>query len=351
MTDSERLLQQAGHLLDARQLDEAIASFDYAERAGAPTDQCSAGRWTAYMLQGCFEPAWRESDAISRRGAPDPNRFWNGESVSGKTVMMRCLHGFGDAVQYLRFIPQLNEEARRVIVEVPPPMTELARCIAGVGEVITWGDAAPNPAPSWDIQIEVTELPYWARCNESTLTRTYPYLTVPAVLMAGAAHALPSRTRYNVGVVWSPGEWNLSRAIPLNMLEPILSITDIDFWNLQGGAVRNAWRQLQGKPNIHDATGWCADAGLVPLAAFISQLDLVLTVDTLAAHIAGALGVPAWILLQYSADWRWMGTRRDSPWYPSVRLFRQPAAGDWYSVVRAVHQQLEERELAAEEVA
>jgi hypothetical protein len=146
--------------------------------------------------------------------------------------------------------------------------------------------------------------------------------------------------RIQAGVVWSSGEWNPSRSIPLKELRSVLSTPGFDFWNLQGGKDREAWKMLSPNASLYDAPAACADAGLVPLAAFLSQLDLVITVDTLAAHLAGAMGIPAWVLLQQEADWRWMDGRNDSPWYPSLSLFRQNRQGDWKEVALQVRRAL-----------
>jgi ADP-heptose:LPS heptosyltransferase len=140
-----------------------------------------------------------------------------------------------------------------------------------------------------------------------------------------------------VGLVWACGAWNPQRSIPFPLLKSLLALEGIEFWNLQGDA---AALDAHGLP-IRDAAAVCGE-GLLPLAATIADLDLVITPDTLAAHLAGALGKPAWVMLQYAADWRWMLDREDTPWYPTLRLFRQASQGDWPSVVDAVRNALQE---------
>jgi hypothetical protein len=342
MNPANPWLLHAEQLLNQRHLPAALACFDLAQRKGAEPDRCAAGRWMIWMLQGKFEEAWRESDAILRRGAPTPHRFWNGESIRGKRVIVRCLHGFGDAVQFLRYMPALQSVASNVILEVPPRMLSLARCIRGVDQVITWGEAAPPQPPAWDVQIEVTELPYFFRTRQRDLPVATRYLRLPQQAQRSAAAAIRGPESIHAGVVWSSGEWNLTRSIPLADLRPLFEDPAVTFWNLQGGEVRNQWRELGSALNLRDTPALCADAGLVPLAAIISRLDLVITVDTLAAHLAGALGRPTWLLLQHAADWRWMHARDDSPWYPSLRIFRQPRQGDWASVVTQLREALTE---------
>lgn len=294
----------------------------------------------AFMMLGRFEHAWKESDAIRLRGTPDPHRFWNGEDIRGKAVIVRCLHGFGDAVQHLRFLPSLRERAARTILEVPPGMVELAHCFAGTDEIITWGDAAHKQVPHWDVQVEVVELPYQLRLRIEDLPFAAQYLHPPRTAIKSASAPFRNSPRPRVGVAWSCGEWNLSRSIPIDELRPIIRAANIDFWNLQGGPVRREWQRFEPRLNVRDAPEFCADAGLLPLAAFVSQLDLIITVDTLVAHLGGALGIPTWIMLQHAADWRWMVNRDDSPWYPSLRLFRQPQPGAWSDVIRNVQRAL-----------
>ncbi len=332
-------LERADRLLVLRRLDEAREAFERAETAGAEADRCSGGRWFVAMLDGDFETAWRESDAIRTRGMPDPHRFWNGKDLYGARVIVRCLHGFGDAVQMLQYAPRLREIASRVIFEVPPRLLPLAPFLRGVDEVIPWGEA-PTGAPQWDVQVEVTELPYIFRTTVSELPIATRYLELPNALVRRVAGAMGSSKQPKIGWVWAGGEWNRERSVPLASLEPLLREESAEFWSLQGGLSADDARDWIDSGAMRDATAICGD-GLLALAATIENLDLVVTVDTLAAHLAGALGKPAWVLLQHAADWRWMTARVDSPWYPTVRLFRQPTPGDWGGAIDAVRSALE----------
>lgn len=318
------LIADAERLLDARRVDEAWDSFAAAESAGADPDRCGAGRWQIAMLRGDFEAAWEESDAIRARGTQGPDCLWSGEAIDGKRVIVRCLHGFGDAVQMLRFAPELATRAAHVTYEAGPRLLPLMRSFPGVEDAITWTD----PDPAWDVQIEVMELPYLFRTTVQRLPVEKQYLTLRDEEIADAAARLGPKRRARVGLVWTCGGWNPSRNVPPEELAALRGL-DADLWS------------LETKPPL-DCT--CLDlrdgheitAGLVSLAATIANLDAVITPDTLAAHLAGALGKPAFVMLQYAADWRWMAARNDTPWYPSLRLYRQPAPGDWASVVRAV---------------
>jgi hypothetical protein len=319
------LLEHAEGLLLARQLPQARRALEEAAAAGADPDRCAGALWQTHMLAGDFAAAWAQSDALRHRNAPDPHRLWQGEDLSGKRVIVRCLHGFGDTVQMLRYAPLLNQRAAHVTWEVPPRLLPLAPFFAGVTEAITWGEQAPAQPPAWEVQIEVMELPYLFRTSLADLPLRTSYLRVPA------HPATSSRAKPRIGLAWSAADWNPSRSVPFASIEPLLRTPGFEFWSLQ--------TQPSPLPSLIHQPSMTGD-GILPLAQAIAALDLVITVDTLAAHLAGALGRPAWLLLQAAADWRWLHLRDDSPWYPSLTLFRQPAPGDWSSVLTQVQQRL-----------
>lgn len=329
------LLQSAEGLLKHRDLPAARWAFDRAEAAGGDPDVCSAGRWLTAMLGGDFETAWRQSDAIRQRGAPEPHRLWQGEDLRGRRVMVRSLHGLGDAVQMMAYAPTLRSLATQVTWEVAPRLLPLARLFEGVDDVITWGDGAPAVPPVWEVQVEITELPYLFRTLEEDLPIATGYLHLPVEEVRRAAAAMGPRTQPRVGVVWASGEWNPSRNLPSDLVQALLGTAGVDFWSLQGSGQAE---QAQLWP-IRNALEVCGD-GLLPLAATIANLDLVITPDTLQAHLAAVLGVPVWLLLQHEADWRWMVNCPDSPWYPSLRIFRQRVPGDWAGIFEQVERTL-----------
>lgn len=323
------LLERAECLLDERSLDSAWQSFINAESAGADPDRCGAGRWQIAMLRGDFESAWKESDAVRTRSA-HPESFWTGENIDDRRVIVRCLHGFGDAVQMLRYAPQLAARAGNVVYEVAPRMLPLVRCFKDVSNAITWEDASPE----WDLQIEVMELPQLFRTTISELPLAKNYLNLPESSLQLAADSLGPRRRPRVGLVWTCGDWNPSRNVPPHEFAGLAAL-DVEFWNLEPQSSTKDCFGLQ----MRDARPFTD--GLLPLAATIANLDLVIAPDTLATHLAGALGKPAFVMLQYAADWRWMVERDDSPWYPSLHLFRQPAPGDWLSVIESIKTNLQ----------
>ncbi len=332
---TETLLAQAEDRLRFREIGGALAAFHRAEMQGAPPDRCAAGRWMAHMFAGEFEQAWRESDAIRMRGAPDRHRFWQGEDLTGKRVVLRCLHGLGDAIQMLRFVPRLRERCASLTVEVPPAMCELAPCVHGMPEWFTWGEQAPSEPPAFDVQIEVTELPYLFRVTEADLPHAVPYVRAVPEVAACVERRWPRSPLPQIGLVWAASDWDRSRSLPFACAQRLAAAHGAVFWNMQGGAEHGRGAQIAG---IRDAR--MCGSGLANYAAVLSRLDLLITVDTMAAHLAGAMCKPAWLLLQAQADWRWMLEREDSPWYPSLRLWRQREQGNWEDLLERVEASL-----------
>jgi len=339
-------------LLNDRRLDEAAVALDGVEAAGADANECAGARWFLAMLRGNFEVAWCASDRIRAQGRPDPHRFWQGESIRGKRVMIRCLHGFGDAVQMLRLLPMVREQAAYVVVQTAPALAPLVRCLRGADAVISWAEEAEvqSPEPPWEVQVEVMELPYLLRLRVEQLPYVRRYLELPVEACRRALEHLRADEEmsggrpFRVGVVWAAGGWNPTRSIPVTDLAELIPLAGegrVAFWSLQGPGASGEARSLFEEGTLRD--GSRATAGVVALAASIAAMDLVITVDTFAAHVAGALGVPVWVLLEERADWRWMHARLDSPWYPSVRLFRCGAGETWPELVRRVRQELAAR--------
>ena len=334
-------LDRAHAFLMERRLDEAFAAYECAEQLGADPDACSGGRWEISMLRGEMERAWKESDAIRGRGGLDPHRFWDGTSLKAKRVMVRCLHGFGDTIQMLRYLPDLLNEATRVVLEVPPRLLPLVRSLALAQderlEICTWAQDDLSEPPAWDTQIEVTELPYLFRTRKDDLPLRERYLGLPEAEERRVGEGMRSQA-LRVGLVWTAGEWNQERAISPELLRSLLRCP-AEFWNLVQGCHRQSVRVAEMEDRLNDAEIF--GEGVLPMAAVIANLDLVITTDTLAAHLAGALGRPVWVMLPYAADWRWMSDAERSPWYPSMRLFRQSSAGDWSGVLDRVQEALQ----------
>jgi hypothetical protein len=246
-------------------------------------------------------------------------------------VLVRCEHGLGDTLQFMRFLPRLG--ARHVHFLVQPPLVGLLRGAPGLGEVRDYW--TEDPLPPHDVDMEVMELAYALRVTAATLSPPYAHL---AAQLPPCDDLLPEDDgRLRVGLLWASSEWDLSRSVPLQALAPLFALPHVRFFSLQQG------------PAAEDPLlqRFCIDIlsprtrELTQAAAAMVRLDLVISIDAMPAHLAATLGRPTWVLLKNDADWRWMERRADSPWYPTAHLFRQPRPGDWDSVVRAVREGLE----------
>lgn len=315
---------------------EAVEWYEKAEQSGYDADACAGGRWICHMLLGRFDRAWEESDVIAQRGLPDRHRFWDGQSCDGRNVLIRCLHGLGDTIQFVRYAPLIRERARTLTIEAQPALKALIERSRLADAVITWGE----PEPLWDQQIEIVELPRVFRTNLDTIPNIVPYLhTSSTDVPSGARDSRRNggASRLRVGIVWASSSYNPSRSIPLELIAQLFDVQHTSFFSLQAGEER---AQLQGCSAIEDLQ--TDPACILTTAENLKTLDLVITVDTMMAHLAGALARPVvWTLLPFQCDWRWMVDREDSPWYPSMRLFRQPRRNDWPSVIQQVRRALE----------
>jgi hypothetical protein len=322
-----------------RRIHDCLELLRAAERSGHDPAACAASRWDCWMLLGRFEEAWKESDAILARGLPDPNRLWDGLPFAGKRLMIRCLHGFGDAIQFLRYAKVVRQEADSVAVQTHPQLVSLFKGAPFVDWVTTWSDGPGLRHRDWDQQIEVMELPRAFRTTLAEIPHETPYLCVDRRYVSGSPLAGRPRRKPRLGVLWEGGEWNPARNVPFSDMLPVLSAPDFEVYSFQRGSGREQLRAAGLADRICDLSGEAQDA--VYFAADLMHIDLLITVDTMAAHLAGALGRPVWVLLPFEADWRWMLDRADSPWYPTMRLFRQKKAGDWRAPVVQVLRELE----------
>jgi len=231
-------------------------------------------------------------------------------------VLIRCYHGLGDTIQFIRYAPLVRRTAAEVIVWAQPRLMPLLEGAPGVDRALPLHDGAPEA--EYDVDIEVMELPYAFRTTVETIPNRVPYLTAPTTLLSGR--------RPRVGIAWRAGDWNHDRSIPFSDLLPLLDRHALSWYPLQFG--RPA-QEHHSRLNSIDTQTICR------LASVIVSLDLVISIDSMPAHLSGALGVPVWTLLPSAADWRWMADREDSPWYPTMRLFRATDGG-WSSTIERI---------------
>jgi hypothetical protein len=281
--------------------------------------------WFAAMRQADFARAWRASDGILALREPAEQDWrlprhlqavWDGRPLADRRVLVRCYHGLGDTLQFARFLPDLNRVAAATTVWAQPALIPLLRTLDDAERMRFLPLHDGTPEVDYDVDLEIMELAHALRVGEGDVATPVPYFNV--------APATRRSDQFSVGLVLAAGNWNPQRCLPRALLDALVGLPDLDVFNLQ------LEMPLEGVPDL-------STPDVLQLARRLQALDLVITPDTMLAHLAGALAVSTWTLLPADADWRWhQPDRRDSPWYPSMRLFRQPTPGDWDSVTQAV---------------
>ncbi|MGD9617957.1 MAG: ADP-heptose--LPS heptosyltransferase [Alphaproteobacteria bacterium] len=332
-------------------LDSHAAATRLAHRIGVDRGAAMSGLvpgdfgWMSHMLRGDFASAWclADTDRERRRragitGADWPRHMrpvWDGAALEGARVLVRCYHGLGDTIHFSRYLPLLAERAALIRVEAQPELIPLLRTLPGRFDLIPLGEEDHPPARfGCDAEIDVTELPHAFRTTLGTIPAAIPYLRAAPERSEEAARCFseaPEGPR--IGLVWAAGAWKPERSVALERLSPLAAVPGIVLVNLQRGPEYQSWRKAPTSLPMIEV--FDTDA-IADTAATIAALELVITVDTMVAHLAGALGAPVWLMLHVAADWRWLLDRCDSPWYPTMRLFRQKRPGDWDSVVAEV---------------
>ncbi len=283
--------------------------------------------WMRHMRRGDFAAAWEISDRVLRQRGEVSSRdlprhlqsVWDGEPLDGKRVLVRCYHGLGDTIHFIRYVPLVKAVAAEVIVWAQPELLPLLRGVRGIDRLLPLHHGKPEAG--YDIDVEIMELPHVFRTTLQTLPAEIPYLHVQPA-------RIPDDSQPAVGIVWSAGGWDERRSIPFPLLAPLARVPGIALHVLQRGS------ELAERPAGFGIVSGTDD--VLQAARVMRALDLVISVDSMPAHLAGALGVPVWNLLHAEADWRWMEGRTDSPWYPTMRLFRQEQPGEWEPVISRV---------------
>jgi hypothetical protein len=301
--------------------------------------------WNGSMCRlalGDFEQGWREFEWRHRlmmsRGYIEP--LWLGQDFApGATILLHAEQGFGDTIQFCRYAPMVAALGARVVIETQPGLVRLLRTLDGVERVVGQGEST-GP---FDLQCPLMSLPLAFGTMVETIPAVVPYLRADPAAVAAWRARLGALPGIKVGLVWAgnprsfnriAAETDRRRSIPLSTYAPLASVPGVTFVSLQKDAAGEQARSPPAGLVLHD---WTRELGnFADTAALVAALDLVIGVDTSVVHVAGALGVPVWILNRHGACWRWLRERTDTPWYPNARLFRQMRTGDWASVMVAV---------------
>ncbi|TAI61189.1 tetratricopeptide repeat protein [Bradyrhizobium sp. Leo170] len=299
------------------------------------------------FVRGDWRAAWPHNEwrlkepEVSKHLLPTDRPCWQGEDLAGKTILLQSEQGFGDTIQFVRYAPMIKARGGRVILRVQGPLLPLMRTVDGIDDVFD----TEEEAAAFDVHVPLMSLPLIFGTQSDAVPATVPYITPDPDLVARWRErlndSLGAHSGLSVGLVWQgnpahPYDWR--RSLRLDRLRPLFDCPGTRFVSLQVGPGQNQLTEFDiGIVNAGaqiDATSF-ADA-----AAIIANLDLVISIDSAIAHLAGAMGKPVWILLAKGSDWRWLRDRDDTPWYPQARLFRQAEAGDWGDVVERVRAEM-----------
>lgn len=327
-------------------IDGAIAAFRRGLESAPDFPQLHWNLALALLLRGDSREGWKEYEwrlrtpELAAGLARYPGPVWAGEDLAGRTILVTPEQGLGDAIQHLRFVAPLAAHGARVVVVMPAPLARLAATAPGVATVVTEG----TPLPPYDLSVPLMSLPHRLDVHGDELAPTIPYLRADASRVAEAKACIAREgRRLSVGVAWAGATGNthnLRRSVPLAQLAPLFDLKDVGLFSLK----------RDGELFASDDAAWIPRLVNLPqrndfdaLAALVASLDVIVSVDTSLAHLAGALGKPLLVPLAFVPDWRWRLERPDSPWYPTARLYRQRTPGDWSGPVHEIAQALRER--------
>ena len=331
-------------LVDQGKLDEGVASYERALQLKPDYVEAHLGRAQAWLQMGDWERGWPEFEWRWRRPSFPPRSFpqplWDGESLAGRTILVHAEQGLGDTLHFIRYAPLVKRYGGYVIVECQRELLPLLATCTGVDQWVAFG----TPLPDFDVHAPLLSLPRILQTTLATVPADIPYLSADPEQVEYWRQEMGSRGGFTIGIAWqgNPGhtnDWN--RSVSLTSFEPLSRLDGVRLFSLQKGPGTEqllAAKERFMLPDLGSRFGTFQDT-----AAVLVNLDLVLTVDSAVAHCAGALGVPVWVLVPYAADWRWLLERADSPWYPTMRLFRQKEPGNWSEVFDRIVVALKDR--------
>jgi tetratricopeptide (TPR) repeat protein len=336
------LISLGNALVLARRFRDAAEAFEKAIKFSPDSVEAHWNLGLELLRLGEYERGWEEHEwrwRVTRDFSP-PQAFaqplWDGSDLGEKTILIHAEQAFGDTLQFARYVPMATGRGGRVMLQVQPELANVMKGLEGAEAVVTRG----APLPRFDVHCPLLSLPRLFGTRLDTIPSEVPYLKADAKLTEQWARRMePYRDRFKVGLVWSGRQADTgygNRSIMPEQLESLSKVNDVVFISLQKDAAPG--QSLPAGMNLID---WTVDLkDFADTAALMANLNLVITVDTAVAHLAGAMGKPVWVLLRSVSDWRWLVDRDDSPWYPTMRLFRQPAPGDWASVIGVVTEAL-----------
>jgi tetratricopeptide (TPR) repeat protein len=324
-------------------LEDAIAQYQRALDCNPELAEAHYNLGTALLLAGQLEHGWPEFEwrwkTVSKQNVRNfAKRQWHGEAAPDKVVLLHAEQGLGDTIQFCRLAPIAAKRAN-VVLEVQRPLVGLLRGLRGVSQIVAHGD----PLPSFDVHCPLLSLPRALNIKQDKIPADIPYLTAEPERVSHWRKVIP-QFGFRIGIVWQvnpKSEVLRRRSIPLSYFVKLARIPGVRLISLQKTPGLDHLGEISDETVI--SLGPNFDSGpdaFLDTAAVVENLDLIITADTATAHLAGALGRPTWVILRHVPHWVWLMDRRDSPWYPTVRLFRQQQKDDWDSVFSRIEGEL-----------
>jgi hypothetical protein len=327
-------------------MQDAVVDFAAADQIRRDDPDANFNAALALLCLGRFEEGWRKYEYRFKQPHRTvtlpkfPRPLWRGDKgeLAGKTILLAAEQGLGDAIQFARYAPLIAACGARVVLGVHRPLARLLRSVPGVAQVVADGEQLPE----FDLYSSLLSLPGAFKTELATIPSTVPYLRTDDALVAQWRDRIPQQGRLRVGVCWSGSTFHAGdrrRSLSLDQFAPILSVAGIDFISLQKD-VRDADAARLRDFGVNQLGQEFAD--FADTAAVMTHLDLVISVDTSVAHLAGAMAKAVAVLIGFSPDWRWMLNRSDTPWYPTMRLVRQQSLDDWSAPIERLRIELAE---------
>jgi uncharacterized protein (TIGR03032 family) len=331
-----------------RQLHKAISHWQRAIELKPNYAQAHVNLGMGLLQLGDYARGFAEYEFRPLNGFRSPHPKWNGQAVPEKTLLIYTEQGAGDAIQFARYLPLAAERCKNLILACPADLMPMFATIPGIAQI---REKEKIAVAEFDTYLPLMSLPHVFETTLETIPATVPYVDAAALRRRKENTALLGDSKYpKIGIVWAGSpidRTDRQRSCALNEFLPILTIPEISFYSLQKGERHKDLGDLPSRLHVQNMELQLRDFG--DLAVIIDQLDLVITVDTPVAHMSGALGKPVWTLLSQVADWRWMLEGETTPWYPTMRLFRQTRPGDWTDVIKRVAQGISRHEWASTE--
>src|SRR5271166_2350377 len=333
-------------------LDEAVASYQQAVQLKPDYPEANWNLGLAWLQMGRFEQGWAGYEwrwKCKEFGSLPPFHppLWDGSPLDGRTILVHAEQGLGDTLQFIRYVPMVHQRGGRVILVCQPPLIRLLTRSPGIERLVAQGEALPE----YDVHVPLMSLPGLLGTTLKSVPADVPYLDAEPQLVEAWRHRLGSYPGFKVGIVWQGNpKFRLDRlrSIPLAQFAPLARVPGVHLFSLQKGPGAEQLAAVTDRFPVTDLGRRLDD--FMDTAAVLKNLDLVISVDTAIAHLAGALGIPVWVALPFAPDWRWLMGREDSPWYPTMRLFRQTRPGQWEDVFHHIAEALQRRLAAPAEL-